>query len=200
MGKNNKGFTLVEILLAIMIGSLVLTSVYGIFSSVSSARNRLGAEGEVYHQARIFFDRLGSELSSMRFAPLDSRPVFASGKDSDGNVYFEFNTELVSPLLQQHGGLSRVRYEVEADEDDEVGETLVLSRSEEVLLANLAAAEPLEFIAGLKTFELRYFSQGSWRDSWSSSAPPEMVEVLLEQVVGEQSIPFRTSFILPKAR
>ncbi len=197
MGRGSRGFTLIEILLAILIGSLVLTSVYGIFSSVSRVRDRLGTEGEMYHQARIFFDRVGAELSSMKLSPLGNKPVFSSGKDSDGNVYFEFNTELVSPLLLQHGGLSRVRYEVQVDASNEL---VALLRSEQVLLANLAASKPLTFIDRLNGFKLRYYSKGNWHDSWSNSSPPDMVEVVLELVVDERVIPFRSSFVLPKAR
>ncbi|RLC08469.1 MAG: hypothetical protein DRI57_23925, partial [Deltaproteobacteria bacterium] len=48
MSNTSRGFTLIEILLAILISSLVLTSIYGVFSSVSRARNRLEAEGLVY--------------------------------------------------------------------------------------------------------------------------------------------------------
>lgn len=188
------GFTLIEVLLAILIGSLVLTSVYGIFSSVSRARNRLEAEGELYHQARIFYDRIGGELSSLRISPLGKEAVFNSGQTSTGDYFLEFNTELVSPLLQQYGGISRVRYEFQQEE-----ETIHLLRSEKVLLADMAASEPLLFIAGINTFQVRYFSQGRWQESWSGKTPPQMVEVTLELKVDDRLIPFRSSFVLPGA-
>lgn len=195
MRGGSRGFTLIEILLAILIGSLVLTSVYGIFSSVSGARNQLEAEGDVYHQARIFFDRIGGELSSLRLSPLGEQAVFSTGKTLDGNIFLEFNTELVSPLLQQHGGISRVRYEMRQEEG-----SAVLLRSEQVLLADLAASEPLLFIADLKTFQLRYFRQGVWQDTWSGKTPPRMVEITLELEIDDRLIPFRSSFILPEVR
>ena len=189
------GFTLIEILLAIFIGSLVITSVYGIFAAVSDARNRLSAEGERYHEGRILFDRLGSELSSLRFVPLGKRPVFKSGENNAGDVFIEFNSELVSPLLLQHGGLSRIRYEVQTDADSGI---LTLQRSEQVLLTNLAASTPRPFIEGLKSFTIRFFKNGTWRDDWTLKQPPEQVEVALEMVAGDKIIPFRSSFILPQ--
>ncbi|NOQ42285.1 MAG: hypothetical protein GQ563_07270, partial [Desulfuromusa sp.] len=73
-------------------------------------------------------------------------------------------------------------------------------RSEQVLLADLAASEPLLFIAGLKTFQLRYFRQGVWQDTWSGRTPPRMVEITLELEVNDRLIPFRSSFILPEVR
>ena len=193
MSKTSRGFTLIEVLLAILIASLVLTSIYGIFSSVSQARNRFEAEGDVYHQVRILFDRIGGELSSLSFSPLGEGVVFSSGTNSDGELFFEFNTELVSPGLQQHGGLSRVRYEIRQNED-----TADLLRSEQGLLADLAASEPLLFITGLKTFQVRYYNQGAWQDSWSGQTPPQLVEIKLELEINDRSISFRSSFVLPE--
>ncbi|MFK5927667.1 MAG: type II secretion system protein GspJ [Desulfuromusa sp.] len=195
MRASARGFTLIEVLLAILIGTLVLTSVYGIFSSVSGARNRLEAEGDLYHQARIFFDRIGGELGSLRLSPLGKGTVFSSGQTSVGDFFLEFNTELVSPLLQQYGGISRVRYEVRQEE-----ESMVLFRSEQVLLADMAASEPLQFISDLETFQVRYFRQGRWQGSWSGKTPPQMVEITLELKIDDRLIPFRSSFVLSGVR
>jgi len=193
MRKAPRGFTLVEVLLAVLIGTLVLTSVYGVFSSVSRARNRLEAEGNLYHQARIFFDRIGGELGSLRFVPLGEKAVFTSGTTLEGGTFLEFNTELVSPNLQQQGGISRVRYEIREQE-----EGAALLRSEQALLADLAPSEPLLFIAGVKTFQARYFSQGGWQDSWSRRKPPQLIEITLELEIDGRLIPFRSSFVLPE--
>ncbi len=195
MRDTSRGFTLIEVLLSILIGTLVLTSIYGIFSSVSNARNRFEAEGDLYHQARIFFDRVGGELGSLRLSPLGGEAVFSSGNTSVGDFFLEFNTELVSPLLQKYGGISRVRYEVRQEED-----AAILFRSEQILLADMAASEPLQFIEGLKTFQVRYFRQGRWQDSWSGTTPPQMVEITLELKIEDRLIPFRSSFVLSGVR
>jgi general secretion pathway protein J len=186
-----RGFTLIEVMLAILIGALVLTSVYGVFSSVSKARNRLEKEGDLYHQARIFFDRLGGELGSLRMSPLGKEAVFSSGQTAAGVFFVEFNTELVSPLLQKYGGISRVRYEIQQEEG-----SILLLRSEKVLLADMAASEPLLFIADLNAFQVRYFFQGNWHESWLRTTPPQMVEITLELKVDDWLIPFRSSFVL----
>ena len=173
-------------------GSLVLTSVYGVFSAVSGVRNRLESEGDLYHQTRIFFDRISGELSSLRISPLGNEAVFSSGQTSAGDFFLEFNTELVSPLLQKYGGISRVRYEFQQDEAG----LIHLLRSEKVLLADMAASEPLLFIADINSFQVRYFSQGNWQESWSGKTPPQMVEITLELKADSRLIPFRSSFVL----
>ena len=193
MHSEQRGFTLIEVLLAILIGSLVLTSIYGIFTSVSEARNRLAMESEVYHQVRIFFDRLGGELRSLRGSAASKQPVLETGTTLDGEPYLEFSTELVSPLLQQRGGLSRVRYEVRQGETGK----LAIFRSEKTLLADLSASQPLPFIEGLESFEVRYLSNGNWRNSWSNRQPPQAVEISLEAERDGRLLPFRTSFMLP---
>ncbi len=113
-----------------------------------------------------------------------------------GTAYLEFNTELVSPLQRQRGGLSRVRYELREDEG-----VYTLYRSEEMLLANLAASQPLVFISGLKTFAIRYYEAGQWHDNWSRNQPPQMIEFQFEvESVHDGTTPFRSSFVLSGGR
>jgi general secretion pathway protein J len=194
--QRTSGFTLIEVVIAVMIGGLLLSSIYGVFGAVSAARDRLEEEGILYHQARIFFDRVGGELSSMRMTALGNRLVLEGGTTVQGTAYLEFNTELVSPLQRQRGGLSRVRYELREEE-----EGYSLYRSEEMLLANLAASEPLVFISGLKTFDIRYYGAGQWHDSWARSQPPQMIEFQFEvDSTPGGTVPFRSSFVLSGGR
>ncbi len=192
---DQRGFTLIEVLLAVLIGSLLLTAIYGVFGSVSSAKQQLEQEGEAYHQVRIFFDRIGGELSSLRLAPAGKQPTLTSAKTFEGESAVEFNTELGSPFLQQKGGLSRVRYELRREEQ---GATLY--RSEQVLLADLAPSEALPFVEGLKGFQIRYFRQGTWQEKWTGNRLPELLEITLELEVAGRIIPFRSSFVLPEGR
>ena len=193
MRGGTRGFTLVEVLLAITIGSLLLTTIYGIFSSVSNVRNRLEEEGEAFHQVRIFFDRVGGELRSLRSTPVGKQTTFEVGKTMAGEEYFEFNTELVSPLLLQRGGISRVRYEIRSED-----ETATIYRSEQVLLADLAATEALPFISGVKDFKLRYYLGGSWLEQLPSGRLPRLVEISFAMAIGDRTIPFRSSFVVPE--
>lgn len=194
MMRDQRGFTLIEVLLAILIGSLVLSSIYGIFGSVSSAKQRLETEGQGYHQVRIFFDRLGGELSSLSLSPVGGSRPFSSDTTLEGEPALEFVTGLVSPLLRRKGGISRVRYELRRN-----GEQATLYRSEQVLLADLAAEEALPFVEGIRDFRVRYYNRGSWLDQWNNASPPQMLEISLELAGESGVIPFRSSFVLPEA-
>jgi len=195
MRSDKAGFTLIEVLLAILIGGMVLSSIYGVFTSVSRVSQRLESEGREYHKVRIFFDRIGGELSSLRMSQVGRQAVLESGTVADDSVFLEFNTELVSPLLERYGGISRVRYEIREDED---GKTLY--RSEQLLLADLAATEPLPFIDKLTDFNLRYYSGGQWQENWSGTSPPQMIEIYLQIEVDGRMLPFRSSFVLPAVK
>lgn len=195
MRKNSQGFTLLEVLLAILIGGLVMSSVYGVFSSVSRVSQRLENEGDQFHKVRIFFDRIGGELSSLRLSRIGDLAVLSAGTSLDGGTFFEFNTELVSPFLERYGGISRVRYELREED-----EGAALYRSEQLVLADLASAEPLVFIDGLASFKIRYYHRGNWQDSWSGKSPPQMVEIFLELKADGRPIPFRSSFVLPEVK
>ena len=194
MKRDLRGFTLIEVLLAILIGGLVLTGVYGIFSSVSNVSQRLEIEGEQYHKVRILFDRIGGELGSLRRDQIGQQAALTGVTTAAGEQSLEFNTELVSPWLKRYGGLTRVRYELR-EEDGEA----TLYRSENLLLANLAADEALPFIDGLSNFKLRYYHKGRWQDQWSGQSLPQMVEIYFELDSGGYKIPFQTSFVLPGA-
>ena len=67
-GKSN-GFTLVEILVAISIIAILMTTIYGIFTTVSNTKDRLDTDSEAYHRARVIFDRFGREIRGAYFNP-----------------------------------------------------------------------------------------------------------------------------------
>lgn len=187
-----RGFTLVEVVVAVLLVGILLTGVYGVFGTVSSARDRLDQEGIIYHQARIFFDRIGNELSSLRLSSFGQGAVFEGGSTVYGTPYLVFNTEVSSPLQPRHGGITRVRYEVQDDEG-----TLTLYRSEQPLLLDVVTSEQLVFVEGLTNVEIRYYGQGDWHDRWTGSGLPELVEVTFEfENNAGAAIPFRSSFVL----
>ncbi len=187
-----RGFTLVEVVVAVLLVGLLLTGVYGVFGTVSSARDRLEQEGRTYHQARIFFDRIGGELSSLRLSSYGHGRPFDGGTTSYGEPYFEFNTELSSPVQQRHGGLVRVRYEVREEEG-----TKTLFRSEQILLVEIPASEQFAFVEDVQNFEVRYYGLGDWHDRWTAAAPPRLVEISFEMENDDGLVtPFRSSFVL----
>ena len=111
------GFTLIEILVAITILSIVLTSVYGIFGSVSAAKTRLDRDSTDYHTARVVFDRFSRELHGAYYRGDDQTTFFRGGRDNNGETFLELTTTAVTPLSAVGTGIAEVRYRLEADEE-----------------------------------------------------------------------------------
>ena len=77
--RNEKGFTLVEVLVALAVTALMLTAVYQTVSSAANAREKLAVENARHHAARIIFERIGRELQSLHFVADDERTRFSGG-------------------------------------------------------------------------------------------------------------------------
>ncbi len=172
------GFTLIEILVAVTISSLVLTGVYGIFARVSAAEQEIRARAECYHHARSIFNRLGKELGAAVLLPNVAESEF---KTAEHGVLTFTSTSV--PGADGNISLQQVHYRVQAREQavDE-NETLKLQRYSTALFAR--GGEPQWRRMSSKVVELQWrFHDGiEWNDSWDShirNALPQAVELRL---------------------
>lgn len=58
----NEGFTLLEVLIAIFVGSIVLTILYASFFQVMKAKERVEEELELYHESRIVMSKITKDI------------------------------------------------------------------------------------------------------------------------------------------
>ncbi|TDI88813.1 MAG: prepilin-type N-terminal cleavage/methylation domain-containing protein [Candidatus Dadabacteria bacterium] len=58
----NKGFTLIEVLLAVFIASIVLTVLYASFFQILKAKEKVEEELELYHETRVIFSKMTKDL------------------------------------------------------------------------------------------------------------------------------------------
>ena len=194
MPAGHKGFTLIEVLVAMMITAIVLTSIYGIFSGISTARERIETDGGAYHQARVLFDRLGREIRS---TTLGAGGIFIGGRDEDDRPFLEMTTTVSSPVGGTVTGLARVRYELRDDPEDTAGPKDVLMRRETSPL-HVDRGEAAEYrLAGdIIAMNFRYYDGREWREEWNAgnqNALPRMVEISLVLDAGGRELPFRTA-------
>lgn len=197
-----RGFTLVEVLVAISILAILLTSVYGIFSSVSLARDRLDADSADYHRARVLFDRLGRELRGAYFQNRDRSLRFAGHTTDNGMVELELTTSAASPLSQTGSGIAKVHYLLAEDQETEA-DGLVLLRSEQPVhkQTDEKVSGMMRLIPGIKSLSLRFYANGKWQSSWDgrTAGLPELVEIQLRLGTGGgQPVDFISSFELPE--
>lgn len=203
MKKGANGFTLIEILVAIAIIAILLSTVYGIFTAVSSARQRLETEGETYQLARVIFDRLGRELRGAYYATTNRHTEFAGGLTEDGRPFLELSTTASTPQGGELTGIAAVRYELQDDPQSPAGDqhTQELMRTEVPLFeAPDPNAKPYRMARGISQLTFRFYQDGKWQQSWqaqNNGGLPQMVEVTLVMGTGKDAVPFRSTFQLP---
>jgi general secretion pathway protein J len=191
------GFTLVEIMVAVTVTTLLLFTIYGVFSSVSTAKERLETDGEGYHQARVLFDRMGREIRGAYFSPSNPKTLFAGGVNEEGNPFLAVSTTATTPHGGKRGGISIVRYELCEDPQSGDGQ-LVLMRSESSLFDADAQQKPEYRLAtGIQEMKLRFYGNGLWQEQWSTgqhNSLPQMVELSVSVTVDGATTPFLSAF------
>ena len=199
-----RGFTLLEVLIAISIIALLLTTVYGIFSSVSGTKERLDADSAAYHRARVIFDRLGREIRGTYYQAGHRDSTFSGGTDEAGELFLELSTTAVSPISERGTGFALVRYRIGADTEDD-DQSLVIQRSERALIGRaqgaLEAPDMMRLAPGIRDFALRFYAEGTWHTSWNAteSGLPAMVQLRLTIITEDGTeVPFMSSFRLPE--
>lgn len=202
--KNKNGFTLVEVMVAVTIIALLLTSVYGVFTSAAGAKQRLEAEGEGYHQARVLFDRMGRELRGAYYQPAKQGVRLIGGKTLDDFPYLELTTTAATPYGGRRGGIAVVRYELRPDPEAEPGDdTRVLMRDEYSMFEQPdAEREGYRLATGIGEMTVRFHRNGQWQEEWNAAREgglPQMVEITLSMVLEGFEVPFRSSFEIPLA-
>jgi len=193
----NRGFTLIEILVAIAIASLLLLGIYGVFGGLSSARNQIEASGAAYHQARVLFDRISRELRSL-VPPNATSLTLRGGTDQRGRTYLEMTSSAATPLGGAPGGTVMIRYL--QSEDETPGSTeQALYRLERPWWGADDDQLGQRLIAAVAEFNLRFYDGNQWLDAWAASAGnlPAAIEIGLVLVNGDERVPFRSSFDLP---
>lgn len=198
---STKGFTLLEILVALTITAIVLTSIYGVFTSLSAAKEELESDAEIYHQARVLFDRMGREIRSSYFRPTVRETLFQGGEGDLRQDFLELTTTITSPTLPRASGISRVRYEIQENPEDRELPPVLVRREESLLPAATAAGMEHQLAAGIRTFRVRFFDGREWQDSWNAAGQtglPHMVELFLEIERAGEPLVFLTAVEIPR--
>jgi general secretion pathway protein J len=195
-----RGFTLIEVVVAVALLSLVMSSVYGIFSTISSTQKRLEDESEGYHQARVIFDRVGRELSGSYLAIGNECSALSAGNDSNGDPYLAFTSTSALTRGDDPDTLVRVRYEVDTESDKVVGRLL---RSAVPLFfpENLGHSQRLS--SQIKQLKWRFYDGSSWQDDWDSiisNSLPQTVEMSMTLLSNDHEIQALTAFDLSLSR
>jgi len=186
--KRDRGFTLLELLVAIAIFALISAIAYGSLIHFMDDRAHLDAEHEYWRQLSVAFLRMEDDFSQARDRTIrdpiglpDQQPAFR-GQPTDTRATGAPSVELT------RGGVLTLGSGTRSDLQ-RVGYRLVdgtLKRLVWPVLDPGPQTEPLELpiLKNVESFRVRFFSKsGEWRDQWPSQGIqetlPRGVEVTL---------------------
>ncbi len=184
---DERGFTLIEIMIAFAIAAIVMSIVSYTLISVMENREYLEKETDFYQSAQLILDMISKDFACAFVSAREDYRIF-TGEDSS---YIGDDRDRVD-----FTALSHFSWKKDAKESDqcEVG-YFVLDVAEEktnFLMRRYDATiddEPrdggqaMELLQNVKSFNVRYYDGNEWQDQWSlenDTYMPYVVEITLE--------------------
>lgn len=222
--ENRGGFTLLEILLAIFIFTIVLSTLYTAYTGTFRNIDETEAQAEIYRMARIALERIVEDLESAYISPwtmgLETeektpKPAAFVGENTDINerhadtLRFNSRAHLVFDEEEKEATVAQIVYDVRQSEEEEEG--FALYRSDTLLFEERPGegVGGLVLCDGLHAVNFTYYdAEGQQYDRWDSAQEefkdrlPVMVSIVLEFLDKrnpEAPLKFTTAAVLPMA-
>jgi general secretion pathway protein J len=204
-----RGFTLLEVLIAMVILAIVLTTAYRVFSSSYSALHQLDPDQDLFHTARVILDRMTDEIQSAYYRPDLGYTGFVGEDDENEQAPWDslsFSAMANFYWIKRIEGIKesdflKIYYTLIQDEENE--EKTLLIRRQDPALGPFEgdideAASELRGVHLLTDnvwgVDFRYFDGSEWVDDWNSDETkkaPRAVEVkLILKTDDGQRVPF----------
>ncbi len=215
---NNKGFTLIEILLAFFIFFILFGTIYASYTGSFNTINLTESRMEIYRKAAIALDRISEDLQASYISVLaaDSFGEPAeytrflgedndiNGRDADMLSFFS----RIDPLFSDAPGTATgLLITYEAIQGDEEGELVMLRSEDPEFVDDIDDRGGLVLCDGLQSVTFTYFNdEDEPYDNWDSDSEefngtlPLVVSVSLEfqnYENPEAPLKFMTSIFLP---
>jgi general secretion pathway protein J len=215
--KAARGFTLLEVMVAVAILAMVSVLIYGAFDGLSRGKKSLGRVNDRYHQGRAAISRISMELSSAFLSthqPLTEQQyrritIFSGtrGSPADRIDFTSFS----------HRRLVRDSHETDQNEisyfgspDPNVSGKIDLARRESPVidLEPKRGGEVNVLVEDIDSFDVKYLdaTTGLWTETWDTTQatgqlgrlPYEVkISLVLKGGVGGQPVTFSTKVAMP---
>ncbi len=185
------GFTLIEVLVAIAIISLIALLIYSAFAGMSRSRKNMLSVSGRYQAGRAAMQRIARELSSAymsghkNFMRLQNQP-------QTGMIAKKGRPDHIDFTAFAHQRLQENRHE---SDQSEIGYFCTRNRASGAFDLERRAARAIDsdltrgglvetLVEGVDEFELRYFDRvtNEWQESWDSTQPASQYGRLPSQV------------------
>lgn len=181
----NNGFTLLEVLVALVLLSLILMLLYGgLFTGARSSR-----AGEL--QARENEDKR-LVLSFIRWRVGEAVPLLQLDRQEERVLFIgeDSSLQFVSHLPAHHAGSGVYFVKIEAQDNELALKYLPLARDKDLFAEDVfVAAEEIILLQHVETIDLDYFGRDTldaapaWRDDWDNKG--RLPELIRFQVIAD---------------
>ncbi len=179
---HRKGFTLLEVLIAVALLGILAASLYASYFAVIRARERAAEGMESRRELGATLDLLRREASSALFARSDNRMRFVvEDRDIFGKPASGIEFAALAPpdlSLRNSSGMVALRYRLE-----ERSKKLVLTRAERDLLFDQAEWLPYPQMERISSFLVECYDGSTWVKTWDTALTgrlPEMVRFTVQ--------------------
>ena len=205
MAAKQNGFTLIEILIAMVITSVLVLGLHSAFGQALLLRSRIQDNREAYQQSRLFFETVREELASLYFPKAGDEELlkpFSLSTLPDGTTKLTFYT--LNPAWQNSPIASRTAKVTYLFAKDTQAEHKILTRTQAICSGEKVIAQGSKeaILDGLGQFNVwaidpdSDIEPGSWKKNLvSKTTPPKAVKIELKwpQVKKQSELNFQTS-------
>ncbi len=209
----NEGFTLIEVLLAVFIASIVMAVLYASFFQIIKAKDKVEQELELYHEARVIFSKMTRDIVTA--FPRGSVNTVSSSTPSDffmGSQEGNFSTLTFTSLSRtpakdaKESDQTEISYFLEPTEDDP--NLFALMRRDDPTIGTEEGGSEYPISERIVGFTLSYLGEASlasenqelafeWNSSDGSSLPRAVnVNIVLRGPRGDD-IEFNSLILIP---
>ena len=227
--RNQRAFTLLEVLVALFIFAIVLSTLYAAYIGTFKNIEETESQADIYEMARIALERMVEDLESVYMPQSQSEEASEEKEETSSQIQFEgtiaevngrradslrfiSRAHLVFDEDEKRAGTAEVAYYVtEGNEEEEEEEGLTLYRSDTPSFEQSQASGTGGWVLCDRLYSVQFSyhdNEGDSHDSWEATGEddenrlPSAVSILLEFINPadpESPIKFMTRVALPMA-
>jgi general secretion pathway protein J len=178
MATKNSGFTLIEVMLALALSALLLTTVYWTYFSINRSIDAATEGHEAMETGRSLIELLKRDI---RGITPERYTLVATNEEIDGQKAGTINFTTTAHLGPETHQLTRVGYALVQDPD---GKKILIRKQTRNLRDEVAEYEMTSELSRIvDTFSLDFYDGTDWVDNWDSKARgalPKQVRITLD--------------------
>jgi len=157
---SNKGFTLIEIMVAVAISMMIIGSVYAVFKSSLNAYQKDETRIIMLQKCRTTLDRIAQDVTNMFYASDDEELVFLCGDNADPETNMDMDmvsfVTVVNPNLRDYAPQEESKTSNTSSDEEETENNLPsdLARVVYFIGQNPETDEPLMSLMRVETTKL----------------------------------------------